>query len=202
MQSLALKLFTAIFVLALLAAPLSAARAGQAEPLTDIRGHLPDLAFNLIDQDGTPVTAKTYQGDIVLLYFGFTGCGSVCPATMAKLTRVLGQLDDNAASRTQILFATVDPVRDTASVMREYLSRYDPAHMTGLVGPEGGIEALARRYRAAYRPARADENVMNIVHSAAIYVFDTEGKARFLITPYDPPEAITAMLSSLAKEQV
>lgn len=150
--------------------------------LTDISGHMPDLDFKLVDDQGKAVTGKDYRGKVVLLYFGYTHCPDVCPLTLAQLHVImqrLGPLADGA----RILFVSVDPARDTPDVMHAYVNAFDP-RAVGLSGAPREIEALSKRYRSAYtrEPDRGDGQY-EVSHSSAIYIFDRDGKARLLSTP-------------------
>lgn len=154
-------------------------RQGKAHEIT---GHLPDLRFSLMTDTGQAVTNQTYQGYLVMLFFGFTSCQAECPTTLFRLAKIM-QILGNAADRTRILFVTLDPGRDNPQILHDYIKAFDARQMIGLTGTETQIEELARRYRAAYRPRKPDSDQLS--HSTAIYVFDPEGKARLLITPDD-----------------
>jgi protein SCO1/2 len=162
--------------------------------LHDISGHLPDLRFSLMSDRGQPETDQTYQGYLVLLFFGFTRCQAACPTMLFRLTKITQHLGGNA-KRTRILFVTLDPGHDTPEVMQRYLTAFDAERATGLTGSESDIEDLVKRYRAAYRPRATDSN--DIVHSAAVYVFDPQGHARLLVTPDDTIETVVNDLRHL-----
>lgn len=162
--------------------------------LHEITGHLPDLHFSLMSDTGQPVTDQSYQGYLVMLFFGFTNCQSECPTTLFRLANVVRRLGDHA-NRTRILFVTLDPGHDTPEVLHRYLTAFDAGHAVGLTGNEGAIEDIAKRYRAAYRPKKSDSD--DIVHSAAVYVFDPQGHARLLVTPADTIETIVTDLRHL-----
>lgn len=167
--------------------------------LTDLTGHMPDLAFNLTNDEGHAVDAAHYRGKVTLLYFGYTHCPDVCPLTMAQLHVVMQKLGP-LADRTQILFVSVDPARDTPAVLHEYVNAFDP-HAVGLTGPPKALEALAKRYRSAFsrEPARADGGYA-VSHSSAIYIFDGKGHARLLATPADPQDDVVHDLHRLLEE--
>lgn len=154
--------------------------------LTEISGHLPDLRFSLVDDNGTPVTARHYRGDIVLLYFGFAGCSAECPVTLARLSNVFNSLGKDAQF-IRLLFVSINPVNDTPQVMHAYLSSFT-APITGLTGSGYAIEALSKRLRGAYRAGYAVGG--NIPHSNAIYIFDRYGHARLLAAPQDDNSSI------------
>lgn len=152
--------------------------------LTQVTGHMPDLAFKLTDDTGKPVTAADYKGKVVVLYFGYTHCPDVCPLTLAHLHVVmqrLGPLADDA----RILFVSVDPTRDTPTVMHAYVNAFDKRAI-GLTGDAGDIEALVKRYRASFsREPDTGTGAYEVSHSSAIYLFDRQGRARVLATPAD-----------------
>jgi protein SCO1/2 len=164
--------------------------------LHEITGHLPDLRFSLVSDTGQPVTDQTYQGYLVMLYFGFTSCKAECPATLFRLTKIVQRLENNA-NRTRILFVTLDPGRDTLHVLNRYVTAFDAEHTVGLTGNEADIGNLAKRYRAAFRPRKSDSDEIN--HSTAVYVFDPQGHARFLITPEDALETVANDLRLLVE---
>jgi protein SCO1 len=164
--------------------------------LHDITGHLPDLRLSLRCDTGQPVTEQTYQGYLVMLYFGFTTCQAECPSTLFRLAKIVQGLEDNANS-ARILFVTLDPGRDTEQILHSYVTAFDAGHAVGLTGSEAEIEDLAKRYRAAFRPGKSDSD--DITHSAAVYVFDPQGQARLLITPDDAIETVANDLRHLLK---
>jgi protein SCO1/2 len=159
--------------------------------LQDVAGHLPDLRFSLTDDTGKPVTAQNYRGKIVLLYFGFTGCGTQCPIVMQRLAGVLAQLGHDA-DQMRVLLVTVDPVHDTPQAMHNYVSNFDKTHIAGLTGNDAGIRDIARRYRAAYRSN-------SLVHSNAVYIFDATGKAKLLASDDDNSDAFVHDLRQLIR---
>lgn len=181
----------ALMLLAALATTLAACQHAEPLPfrLTQVTGHMPDLDFHLVNDEGKPVTAADYRGKIVLLYFGYTHCPDVCPLTLAHLHVVmqrLGPLADGA----RILFVSVDPTRDTPQVMHAYVNAFDK-RAVGLTGSPGDIETLSKRYRASYsrEPDQGNGNY-EVSHSSAIYVFDRQGHARLLATPADSQDSL------------
>jgi protein SCO1 len=165
-----------------------------------VQGHLPDLKFNLTNDQGKPVTAADYSGKVVLLYFGYTHCPDVCPLTLAHLHMVmqkLGKLADGA----RILFVTVDPARDTPAVLRQYVSAFDP-HIVGLTGSQDAIAALAKRYRAFFKREPADRSGnYEVNHSAGVYIFDRTGHARLIATSGEPQSAEVHDLKLLLEQK-
>jgi protein SCO1/2 len=181
--------------------PLAACQRGTTPwRLTDIGGHMPDLDFGLVDDHGKAVTGADYRGKVVLLYFGYTHCPDVCPLTLAQLHVVmqrLGPLADGA----RILFVSVDPARDTPTVLHAYVNAFDP-RAVGLSGTPRAIEALSKRYRSAFtrEPDRGDGQY-EVSHSSAIYIFDRDGRARLLATPSHPQDDLVHDLHLLLSQE-
>lgn len=164
----------------------------------EIAGHLPHLNFSLTSDSGRLVTAKTYEGYILLMYFGFTNCDAECPVSMARLAHVVQLLGDGA-NHMRILFVTLDPERDTPQVLRRYVAQFDPLRAIGLTGATVDIEALTKRYRAAYRPRSGIGETDGIMHGDAVYIFDSQGQARLLATSADTDENLAQDLRRLLK---
>jgi protein SCO1/2 len=159
--------------------------------LTDVSGHLPDLDFKLTDDTGKPVTGQSFLGQTTLVYFGYTHCPDVCPETMARLMQVIQQLGPDAKN-TRIVFITVDPARDTAAALHDYVRAFDAQHAVGLTGTDGAIESIAKRYRVAYQMEKRDPSgAYDVTHSSAVYIFDSHGHARLLATESDSIDTIT-----------
>ncbi|MEW9571081.1 SCO family protein [Rhodanobacter sp. Si-c] len=164
--------------------------------LTNISGHMPDLQFQLTNDNGRPVSAADYRGKVVLLYFGYTHCPDVCPLTLAHLHVVLQKLGKQADD-VRILFVSVDPARDTPEVLHAYVNAFDK-RAVGLTGSPGAIEALVKRYRASFtREPGSQGGNYEVSHSSAIYVFDRNGRARVLSTPGTPQDDLVHDLDLL-----
>ncbi|MHC1479675.1 SCO family protein [Frateuria aurantia] len=168
--------------------------------LTDIQGHMPDLEFALTSDEDKPVTAADFKGDTTLLYFGYTHCPDVCPLTMAHLHVVMQKLGP-LAEHVRILFVSVDPARDTPQQLHDYVRAFD-SHALGLTGSPAAIEALSKRYRAAYsRDPSNSQGDYEVAHSSGIYLFDRQGHARLLATPADSQDALVHDLTALIQSQ-
>jgi len=185
--------------LAVLALLVLAACAPSGAPWhqTDITGAMPQLEFEMTRaNDGKAVTAADYRGKIVLLYFGYTHCPDVCPATLANLSDVLAKLGKRADD-VRVLFVTVDPYRDTPLVLTQYVRAFAP-EIDGLRGSADALLALARRYRIAYRVTPASVgHPYTVMHSGAVFTFDRNGRARLVTTTSDDTQAIAGDLERL-----
>ena len=166
----------------------------------DISGLMPELAFELTGTSGDTITAEQTDGQIRLLFFGFTSCPDICPATLQKLSRAVKDLPTELREDTQIVFVSVDPQRDTPERIDSYVSFFSDRAI-GLTGGEPALRELSKRYRTTFGYDEPDaEGNYNVSHSGAVYVFDREGKARLLIRPELSVEDIRTDLVALAEE--
>lgn len=163
----------------------------------DISGLMPALEFELTNENGNPVNAQDYQGQVTLLFFGFTHCPDVCPATLAEIAAVTDTLREAAHDSVQVLFVSVDPARDEPETLRQYTGAFGP-EFVGLTGDRAALDALTRRYRVTYGYGDADEaGNYAVSHSSAVFAFDRDGKARLLIRQSDTRQAVIDDLQRL-----
>jgi protein SCO1/2 len=147
----------------------------------DVTGAFPQLQFTMADADGGGiVSAASFLGRTVLLYFGYTNCPDVCPLTLGNIAKILDRLG-LLATRVRVLFVTVDPNRDSLETLKAYTAQFAP-QIVGLRGTPDQLAALARTYRIAYSvTAESPGHPYEVTHSAAVYAFDATGAARLLI---------------------
>src|SRR5262249_52374752 len=85
--------------------------------------------FTLTAHTGKPVHLSDFQGKLVLLYFGYTFCPGICPTTLAEVAQALQTLGPQEAEQIQVLMISVDPERDTAHRLAEYLTYFNPTFL-------------------------------------------------------------------------
>lgn len=137
--------------------------------------------FALQGSDGKPLNLARYRGKVVLLAFGFSSCGEVCPITLATLAGARKKLGDEAAN-VQVVYVTVDPERDDAARMKQFLASFD-ATFVGGVGSRAQIDAAQKSYGiSSTKKVYADGNY-TIGHSSSIYMIDRSGGLR-AVMPY------------------
>jgi protein SCO1 len=131
--------------------------------------------FTLTTADGTTVTDGTYRGKLLLVYFGYTSCPNTCPTMLIEIGTALTTLGADAG-KLQPLFITVDPRRDTAVLLREYLQSFDP-RIVGLTGTPQQIADAAQEYGVYYAPHRIGPGAEDYVidHSSYLYLMDPRG---------------------------
>ena len=195
--------FRALRALAgLLAVALSLSACGPDAPKfkgSDVTGSAFGRDFALVDFDGKPRTLADYRGKAVVLFFGYTQCPDVCPTTLSTLAESMKQLGPGA-DRVQVLFATVDPERDTAELLKQYVPAFDP-RFVGLRGDAAQTEAVAKEFRIIFQkvPGRTPETY-TVDHSAGLFLFDPAGRLRVYEGHGQPPDVRAHDLRALLRE--
>ena len=129
--------------------------------------------FKLIAGDGRIVTDVDMKGEPFLVFFGYTHCPDVCPATLAEISDVLSKMPGKPV---KALFITIDPERDGPAVMKDYVSNFDP-RILGLTGDRAAIDQVEKAYRVYARKApQAGSDDYTMDHSAIVYLMDSQGR--------------------------
>jgi protein SCO1 len=143
-----------------------------------------NAVFSLVDHDGQPVTEKSWPGRYLFVFFGFTHCPDICPVTLDKVTSALNKLGD-AAAKVQPLFISVDPLRDTPEVMKEYVGHFHKS-IIGLTGTEAQVKAAEDSFKVyAARTPGQNPQEYSFDHSAYVYLINPEGGMAEIIRMQD-----------------
>ncbi len=146
--------------------------------------------FTLRSRQGS-VSLHDFRGKVVLLFFGYASCPDICPTSLAFLTKTLNMLKEEELAQVQPLFITLDPARDDAEKLAEYLNFFHPRFI-GLTGSEAEIAKVAKLYGVKYYQVEMEGSPGYAVnHSAAIYLITQEGSLRFLF-PHGTSPALIA----------
>jgi protein SCO1/2 len=151
--------------------------------------------FRLIDHNGNAFTDQDLKGRPFLVFFGFTHCPEVCPTTLFEVSEILRKLGPDA-DRVGALFVTVDPERDTAPVLKDYLSSFDP-HLSGLTGELADITAAAKSYRAYFKKIPLEGGDYTMDHTAIVYLMDKQGR---FVSPFSLKRAADVSAADLRKQ--
>ncbi|MDK9702252.1 MAG: SCO family protein [Sulfuritalea sp.] len=152
--------------------------------------------FQLTDHNGKARRLADFQGKAVVLFFGYTQCPDVCPTTLSIMRETMKLLGEDA-KRVQVLFATVDPARDTPQLLAQYVPAFDPSFL-GLYGDEKTIAALAKDFKVFYaKQPGSTPGSYSVDHSTGSYAFDPQGKLRLLVRHGEAPANVAADLKLL-----
>ncbi|MGU3494609.1 SCO family protein [Xanthobacteraceae bacterium A53D] len=148
--------------------------------------------FQMVDQDGQPVTEAATKGRPTLVFFGFTHCPDVCPTALFEISEMFAALGPDA-DKARAIFITVDPERDTPEVMKSYISSFVP-QLRGYTGSVEQVEAVKKGFRVFARKVPLSDGGYTMDHTAVVYLMDKDGN---FVAPFNikrPPAEAAAEL--------
>lgn len=164
---------------------------------SDISGTHLGRDLNMLDAQGQARTLADYQGKVLMIFFGYTQCPDVCPTAMAQAAQAM-ELLGKQSEDVRVIMISVDPQRDTPTVLGTYVQAFDP-DFVGLTGTPEQLEKTAKSFKTFYakEPGPTPEQyAMN--HASSFYLMDRQGEARALIrgdaTPEDMAHDIRLLL--------
>jgi protein SCO1/2 len=165
----------------------------------DLTGAQYAHGFDLPDVDGKPRTLADFKGKVTVVFFGYTQCPDACPTTMAELAGIEKALGADAG-RLQVVFITVDPARDSAALLKNYVTNFRP-DFVALRGDDAQTRAVAKEFKVFYEkvPGKTADSY-TIDHTAGSYVFDTQGRIRLFASQSLDPAQLTDDIKALQAE--
>jgi protein SCO1/2 len=155
--------------------------------------------FSLLDPEGKVRTLADFKGKVVLMFFGYTQCPDVCPTTLTEMQQVMTLMGPQA-DRVQVLFVTVDPERDTAAILKQYVPAFDKRFLGLRPADDAALEKVTKDFKIYYRKvAGSSPGSYTIDHTAGSYAFDPEGRLRLYIKHAQGPETLAHDLKELLK---
>ena len=158
----------------------------SSEPQSDAKD------FTLQSING-PVSLSDFKGKAVLLFFGYTHCPDICPATMNNVANALRSLKEEAA-QVKVLFVTVDPERDSAEHLAKYVAFFHP-NITGLTGSPEEIKRTAGGYDAEFfKQVTEGSKGYEMIHTSMLFLINSEGKILDIMSHHTEPDDIAIAL--------
>jgi protein SCO1/2 len=144
--------------------------------------------FILTDQNSNPFDLTRLKGNWSFLFFGFTHCPDICPSTLTSLSQLRKQISEgvNGSKNIQFVFISVDPKRDTAAILKQYTSYFNPS-IIGVTGTELELRNLTQQLDARFEVASApDSKSYQVYHTSEIFLINPQGRyVASLIPPFD-----------------
>ena len=166
----------------------------------DLTGASYAQGFDLPDFNGKPRTLADFKGKVTIVFFGYTQCPDACPTTMAELAGILKTMGPDA-SRVQVVFITVDPSRDSAALLKNYVTNFSPDFLA-LRGDEAQTQAVIKNFKLVVEkvPGKTADSY-TIDHTAGTYLFDPMGRIRLFASQSLDPTMLTADIQALLAEK-
>ncbi len=163
---------------------------------TDVAGANFAKDFQLTDHQGKQRTLSDFKGKVVILFFGYIHCPDICPTTLSDLATVVERLGPDG-DQVQVLFATLDPERDTPETLAKFVPAFNPKFI-GLYGTPQEIEKTAQEYKLLYtKQAGKAPSDYTLDHSSGTYIYDQQGKLRLYASYGLGVDALVADIKTL-----
>ena len=155
--------------------------------------------FSLVDPDGKVRTLVDFKGKVVMMFFGYTQCPDVCPTTLTEMQQVMTILGPQS-DKVQVLFVTVDPQRDTAAILKQYVPAFDPRFLGLSPADDAALEKVAKDFKIYYKKVPGvSSGSYTMDHTAGSYAFDPDGRLRLYIKHAQGPDTLAHDLKELLK---
>jgi protein SCO1 len=155
--------------------------------------------FSLLDPDGKTRTLADFKGKVVVMFFGYTQCPDVCPTTLMEMQQVMTLMGPQA-DKVQVLFVTLDPERDTAAILKQYVPAFDPRFLGLRPADEVALEQVTKDFKIYYKKVPGSSpGSYTMDHTAGSYAFDPDGHLRLYIKHAQGPETLAHDLKELLK---
>lgn len=152
--------------------------------------------FELVDQNGAPVTEAAFRGHPTLVFFGFTHCPEVCPTTLFEMDGWLKSLGDEGKD-IKAYFVSIDPERDTPETMKTYVGNVSD-RITGISGPPDKVWAMAKSYNIYWKKVDTEGGDYTMDHTASVLLLNPAGGFEGTIAYGESADTAIAKLKRLA----
>jgi protein SCO1/2 len=176
-----------LLVAAMFLLPREQTRAPQPAVATVLPAPLALPAFALEDTAGRPFTNANLEGRYSLVFFGYTFCPDICPLTLQVLAAARAEIAAKAPELApQVVFVSIDPHRDDAARLRDYLGNFDPSFI-GATAADEKLEPLVKALGVTVHKTDVDGERYNMTHNGTVYLLgpDAQLRALFNASPLD-----------------
>ncbi|MCH7822175.1 MAG: SCO family protein [Proteobacteria bacterium] len=138
--------------------------------------------FSLLDQYGKPFDRQAFAGEWSLVFFGFTHCPDICPLTLQVLASARKELSDAGHEPLpRIIFISVDPERDTADVIGQYVAHFSD-DIVAIRGELDELRKLTSGLGIFFEKSPVDSDDYSVDHSSAVLVINPQGQFHALFS--------------------
>ena len=166
-----------------------------ARKTVDPAGFAIGAPFSLLTQTGQPADERIFTGTQTALFFGFTHCPDICPTTLSELTLWRDEIGADAGD-LQIIFVTVDPLRDTPDILASYLGFFGE-DLIGLTGSEADVAKMISDWGIYRKAVNSASGGLSYDHTASIFLLNSQGRLAGTISHQESDEIAVAKLRNL-----
>lgn len=167
--------------------------------LADVKAEAvkPVSGFSLLDHNDNRITSDMFLGRWTFVFFGFTNCPDVCPATLSQLVLInkLISQQPGMAGKFQTLFVSVDPDRDGTKHIKEYVKYFDPGFI-GATGDMNNIIAFEKQFGAFHIIGDTSQEDYNVGHTSSVFLVNPDG---IYSAKFRPPMDISMVMQQIDK---
>lgn len=153
--------------------------------------------FQLVDQNGQPITEMAFQGHPSALFFGFTHCPEICPTTLFEMDGWLKALGTEGEG-IKAYFISVDPERDSAEILKTYVSNVS-ARIVGVTGEPDKVAAMVKSFGVFARKVPTEDGSYTMDHTASVFLLNSAGDFHGTIAYGENTDTALAKLRRLSK---
>lgn len=154
--------------------------------------------FTLVDQNGAEITEAAFRGHPSAIFFGFTHCPEICPTTLFEMDGWLKQIGDEGKD-IRAYFVSIDPERDTADILKNYVSNVSQ-RIVGITGEPDKVHEMAKAYGIYFKKVETEGGDYTMDHTASVLLLNAKGEFAGTIAYGESPQAAVAKLKRLAAE--
>jgi protein SCO1/2 len=155
--------------------------------------------FTLVDDQGKAFTAKSFADRWTLLFFGYTHCPDVCPATLAQIRAVKTALETmDPAADVSVVFVSIDPKRDGSEELARYTKMFG-SDFLGVGGDQADVDAFARQFRVKYAVSSGTSEAYLIDHTSSVALISPRAQLRALFSVPLRTEAVAMDIKQLLR---
>lgn len=159
------------------------------------------VPFQLTDQNGKEITEAAFREKPTALFFGYTHCPDVCPTTLFELDGWLQKVDPDG-TKMAAYFVTVDPQRDTPSIMQNYVSNVSK-RIIGISGDPAKIADMVKGFRIYAKKVPIDpkqpDGDYTMDHTASVFLLNNGGRFKGTIAYGEDGDVAVKKLENLIK---
>ncbi len=128
-------------------------------------------SFSLKDVNNNIITEKSFEGPLTAIFFGFTNCPDVCPMTLNNLNLVINNLDKKKKKKFKVFFVSIDPQRDTPTIIKNYLNSFENK-IYGITGDPKKIFVLSKSWGILSEKIFSEDGNYLINHSSSVMLLE------------------------------